>query len=235
MPAGLFQSAPGLTVGRCAQRLGVLGGGVGVSIRARPHGRAMPFGPIGGRPVGDVSIRARPHGRAMPPASLPAPVPGAVSIRARPHGRAMPISLIDITFACAFQSAPGLTVGRCVAAGVNTGAVTLFQSAPGLTVGRCPDNTLRYGSPEQFQSAPGLTVGRCAGSTLYSFTRFLFQSAPGLTVGRCRISANRGHAWCHVSIRARPHGRAMQAANKAVLEADKFQSAPGLTVGRCAG
>ncbi len=40
--------------------------------------------------VGIVSIRARPHGRAMPPRHRRVVVAVHVSIRARPHGRAMP-------------------------------------------------------------------------------------------------------------------------------------------------
>ena len=108
-----FQSAPGLTVGRCKgeqaeyMQLGF------VSIRARPHGRAMrrapdtktpwprcfnprPASRSGDAKMPSLSIRAaicfnpRPASRSgdAPVKRQPADRV-TVSIRARPHGRAM--------------------------------------------------------------------------------------------------------------------------------------------------
>ena len=37
-----------------------------------------------------------------------------------------------------------------------------FQSAPGLTAGRCFIDLLRNRMAVMFQSAPGLTAGRCS-------------------------------------------------------------------------
>ena len=131
-----------------------------------------------------------------------------------------------------FQSAPGLTVGRCVVGGKVAPHGLWFQSAPGLTVGRCaihqrlggqllvsirarphgramPCSSIPPATSWQFQSAPGLTVGRCAGFAASADPPVRFQSAPGLTVGRCHLVE---------------HHRVAQ---------QLFQSAPGLTVGRC--
>ena len=86
--AAMFQSAPGLTAGRCnAARY--TGRHTLVSIRARPDGRAMHC--IRQRIRGGVvvSIRARPDGRAMHETFDAALNFASVSIRARPDGRAM--------------------------------------------------------------------------------------------------------------------------------------------------
>jgi len=118
-------------------RGGVSGDGTAVSIRARPHGRAMRrsisllvaamgFQSAPGLTVGRclaesghgsvkslVSIRARPHGRAMPDQFVSGRARHLVSIRARPHGRAMREADMIVSRDDWFQSAPGLTVGRC--------------------------------------------------------------------------------------------------------------------------
>ncbi len=84
-----------------------------VSIRARPFGRAMLRHAIFRLRVADVSIRARPFGRAMlwPFAFLARS--HTVSIRARPFGRAMHRASALGTSSGLFQSAPGLSAGRC--------------------------------------------------------------------------------------------------------------------------
>jgi len=161
-------------------------GGIAVSIRARPHGRAMRWL----------------AGLALPRKSCFNPHPASRSGDAKVHG----LQIIRGKF----QSAPGLTVGRCLSMNGQRIACGMFQSAPGLTVGRCDVGT-DHGAYEhvEFQSAPGLTVGRCAvaveldgllagfnprpasrsgdaptvKSTVPSL--IVFQSAPGLTVGRC--------------------------------------------------
>ncbi len=87
--------------------------------------------------------------------------PALVSIRARPHGRAMPGIADDADAEREFQSAPGLTVGRCQKRAGGELREQGFQSAPGLTVGRCIGGRYRSSKCLRFQSAPGLTVGRC--------------------------------------------------------------------------
>ena len=227
-----FQSTPGLTVGRCAvSRISTrrLAGfnprpasrsgdalqnqrqtfGTGVSIHARPHGRAMLPHRQSRQRKQPVSIHARPHGRAMHaaptydprivgfnprPASrsgdavpIPAfPADCSVSIHARPHGRAMRMQAeLERYKADLFQSTPGLTVGRCVQAGHRQFDVGQFQSTPGLTVGRCP----------------------CRRSA--SRIRYCFNPRPA---SRSGDAGNKLHVFRfrRVSIHARPHGRAMR-------------------------
>ena len=86
---------------------------VRVSIHARPHGRAMlpnarhplreadGFNPRPASRSGDAGCRIRERSLA------------SVSIHARPHGRAMPCADEVAAVGGAFQSTPGLTVGRC--------------------------------------------------------------------------------------------------------------------------
>ena len=61
----LFQSAPGLTAGRCFNLTLSFSVTGNVSIRARPDGRAMQFHDTAHADFNSVSIRARPDGRAM--------------------------------------------------------------------------------------------------------------------------------------------------------------------------
>ena len=255
----MFQSAPGLTVGRCWNEPdGVIDTEVFQSAPGLTVGRCHGVW-IFANDIADVSIRARPHGRAMHHAVVALFARAGVSIRARPHGRAMPSSLMLAACLMKFQSAPGLTVGRCCAVRLLDGsrdcfnprpasrsgdacprprrklAPPPFQSAPGLTVGRCiqaggggngvadgrfnPRPASRSGDAAVderleihlagFQSAPGLTVGRCAAPAPVMTLTEQFQSAPGLTVGRCSFQDWRQDPDASVSIRARPHGRAM--------------------------
>ncbi len=177
-PDQAFQSAPGLTVGRCAvdRDRGASGNGF-QSAPGLTVGRCAKIAEILDRdPL--VSIRARPHGRAMRTPDPGADLPKTVSIRARPHGRAMLFGLNPPLCALAFQSAPGLTVGRCTAGPIIKNAMMLFQSAPGLTVGRC--------------NTPGCTVEAAA----------------------------------KVSIRARPHGRAMRRKRGTFFDSASFNPRP---------
>ena len=135
-----FQSAPGQLAGRC--RIGRMGRGgrQGVSIRARPIGRAMHHAPQVARGDLGVSIRARPIGRAM-------------LVVARGDGRH-----------CLFQSAPGQLAGRCMGSPEAVAAVLTFQSAPGQLAGRCDWKSSASNLHGVFQSAPGQLAGRCLGS-----------------------------------------------------------------------
>ncbi len=87
--------------------------------------------------------------------------------------------------------------------------VSWFQSAPGMSAGRC----IRVGNHAPvvhgFQSAPGMSAGRCAACSSLPLRAWLFQSAPGMSAGRC---ADHGMVHLHseeVSIRARHECRAM--------------------------
>ena len=107
-----------------------------------------------------------------------------------------------------------------------------FQSAPGLTTGRYIFVTSMISSCCMFQSAPGLTTGRYRAIKLQSIALEKFQSAPGLTTGRyVRLRLSAGE-WCNVSIRARPHDRAIHRTGRGSPHLQMFQSAPGLTTGR---
>ncbi len=142
----------------------------------------------------------------------------AVSIRARPHGRAMRSTARDPPRRRAFQSAPGLTVGRCHCAMRCLFDTTGFNPRPASRSGDALDRKASCSSPSMFQSAPGLTVGRCDHPIAHALHLHPFQSAPGLTVGRCAELVREQVVARHVSIRARPHGRAMRFAVVAVLQ-----------------
>ena len=232
----LFQSTPGLTVGRC-RGVGVFGDDVAdVSIHARPHGRAMLRRHCNHRRQHGVSIHARPHGRAMRRPRAAAVRLLAVSIHARPHGRAMLDEGSERDHAGReFQSTPGLTVGRCARPRSGYTATSAFQSTPGLTVGRCVTCLGCESNAAAFQSTPGLTVGRCHALGAAVVKVGLFQSTPGLTVGRCVLERFVDSGGDLVSIHARPHGRAMRIGISGASDSIMFQSTPGLTVGRCDG
>ncbi len=161
------------------------------------------------------------------------------------------------TLSSSFQSAPGLTTGRCVRLAthyrvrrkVSIRARPHDRAMPFIT-GSLPAYMM-------FQSAPGLTTGRCLRLGLAESLLGKFQSAPGLTTGRCRVTVMpparqqpvsiraRPHDRAmrrdggvllqrqYVSIRARPHDRAMQGVDPRARINAAFQSAPGLTTGRC--
>ena len=193
----------------------------------------------------------------MRPGRVVADVHLDVSIRARPHGRAMPHGLVVVVGAHQFQSAPGLTVGRCASflgrvcthSGFNPrpasrsgDACSCFDQAAQLIVSiraRPHGRAMRIGisgasDSIMFQSAPGLTVGRCHLREHFTVANPRFNPRPASRSGDATDRA-RHPAWCRVSIRARPHGRAMlcNPSNPPPSYNDAFQSAPGLTVGRC--
>ncbi len=184
--ANSFQSAPGLTVGRCSRASVVLR--ASARFNPRPASRsgdatwrytaaALCDGGFNPRPAsrsGDalghlqqhralvaVSIRARPHGRAMLAQEADLRQGRAVSIRARPHGRAMRDSDPYTRLAWRFNPRPASRSGDALDACVDDFAEAMFQSAPGLTVGRCCADGFGAAWVVRFQSAPGLTVGRC--------------------------------------------------------------------------
>ena len=249
-----FQSAPGLTVGRCLSctndyrrfrsfnpRPASRSGDAVTSLRLLRIDSS--FNPRPASRSGDaylsdryrayesVSIRARPHGRAM-----------------RPHKTRRPSRLM-------FQSAPGLTVGRCMSstrpgatprcfnprpASRSGDAATQPPAQPALAVsirarphGRAmPGANSQNRTHHRFQSAPGLTVGRCVNAVAPKNRIGTFQSAPGLTVGRCWRHHDSRHVY--VCFNPRPASRSGDASmlTGSVLDL-LFQSAPGLTVGRC--
>ncbi len=127
-------------------------------------------------------------GQAMPGARPVGLRVYAASIRARPFGRAMQTIRALREYVASFQSAPGLSAGRCTASDIDSAAWRLFQSAPGLSAGRCFSSCQAPSDINPFQSAPGLSAGRCPATSLADTSSVLFQSAPGLSAGRCMPS-----------------------------------------------
>ena len=94
--------------------------------------------------VHGVSIRARPFGRAMLAGALDQLLTGRVSIRARPFGRAMRAGVaIDSGTRRCFNPRPAFRPGDACVCGCKRGGGKPFQSAPGLSAGRCPMLRLR--------------------------------------------------------------------------------------------
>ena len=111
----LFQSTPGLTVGRCAA--------------GYKHPAPNPcFNPRPASWSGDAALRVSP----LAIASCFNPRPASRS------GDAYHLHNI-VGLGIWFQSTPGLTVGRCSGKPCPPVTVDMFQSTPGLTVGRCAD------------------------------------------------------------------------------------------------
>ena len=132
-----------------------------------------------------VSIRARPHGRAMHLRAGCFFGTVEVSIRARPHGRAMHPKLIEVLVSPMFQSAPGLTVGRCPRRCPATPRSNCFNPRPAS----------RSGDAAQIAADLGYT----------------FVSIRARPHGRAmRKTVVLSKVLYDVSIRARPHGRAMR-------------------------
>ncbi len=209
-----FQSAPGLTVGRCSDLQQPVRGTAGFNPRpASRSGDAYRHRLI--EWATQVSIRARPHGRAMR-SRLPAARRRRSCFNPRPASRSGDaLDEIDaMDTVVEFQSAPGLTVGRCRAHAFHPVRDWLFQSAPGLTVGRC-SREIDGLQAEMLVSIRARPHGRAmpGGRRSHGRSAVVFQSAPGLTVGRCHTTAGFDPGATNVSIRARPHGRAMPAKN----------------------
>ena len=181
-----FQSAPGQLAGRCVADQHERAAHAMVSIRARPIGRAMPCRRRRPACAPVVSIRARPIGRAMRARSHAAAEPIRVSIRARPIGRAMR--------RCRMPAAD--------ASAVSIRARPIGRAMPALPAGRHRRCT-------RFQSAPGQLAGRCASPRqCCGSVRHGFNPRPANWPGDALRPAD-GHRSAHVSIRARPIGRAM--------------------------
>ena len=206
----------------------------------------------------DVSIRARPIGRAMPCLYFSC-FQATKSFNPRPAdwpGDALlPSSLASRN---QFQSAPGRLAGRCFIFHQGVPINTLFQSAPGRLAGRCDGLGDAGGAagavsirarpigramlPEwvmisaihMFQSAPGRLAGRCAFGSSPTTSRRCFNPRPADWPGDAR-SQDQGTQGQHVSIRARPIGRAMRQFRINHCRFLEFQSAPGRLAGRCSG
>ena len=239
-----------------------------------PHIEAGTAGLLG------VSIRARHWGRAMPRRSASSTRSSSVSIRARHWGRAMRRDRPDPAVPVEFQSAPGTGAGRCHHLATPAAPYTSFQSAPGTGAGRCPsprdaamlgyivsirarhwgramrfggvvpggvgfvsirarhwgrampEKLLRQRRPKRFQSAPGTGAGRCVRASITVVVGNRFNPRPALGPGD---AGNDARCLCQhaVSIRARHWGRAMPETNGTSKKARWFQSAPGTGAGRC--
>ena len=206
-----------------------------VSILARPFGRALQEQIRDAIRQQLVSILARPFGRALlaPPAP-PAPPP-PVSILARPFGRALPVQPIKASMVVTkFQSSPGLLAGRYRPSqpdwtwppcfnprpafwpGATCPTLTARPSAcgfnprpafwPGATAGRASKTTRRSGFNPRPAFWPGATL--CAVRAIVSGV--WFQSSPGLLAGRDGGGQAGPVHVVHVSILARPFGRALR-------------------------
>jgi len=250
-----FQSAPGQLAGRC-------------SDHPNRTTETTCFNPRPASWPGDARAPSRQGGDAGGFNPRPASWPGdailnharalgwLVSIRARPVGRAMPCVGAWSGWVGMFQSAPGQLAGRCHLAICGAPARLQFQSAPGQLAGRCVATFNANLGRMKFQSAPGQLAGRCDRKPAASRLHCGFNPRPASWPGDawCEVGIGRGH---HVSIRARPVGRAMRAF-LAGLDLDvpvsirarpvgrampglhctsvgrtRFQSAPGQLAGRC--
>jgi hypothetical protein len=209
-----FQSAPGREAGRC--RLGAQGGGMnlGVSIRARPGGRAMQGDGVGLLDVLAVSIRARPGGRAMP---------GTVVQRWTRTPR--------------FQSAPGREAGRCLERYFEGGQADVIQvsirARPG---GRAMRQSARAHLRALIVSIRARPGGRAMRSS--------FRPTQGHSRFNPRPAGRPGDAQCWPGVpmwlhprrfNPRPAGRPGDARlpHSTTIAARRFQSAPGREAGRC--
>ncbi len=157
----LFQSAPGREAGRCRARCGPGGGWLGVSIRARPGGRAMPAATAGSPATKWFqSAPGREAGRCCPPAACRwtskwfQSAPGREAGRCREEGR---FDHLPLSFNPRPAGRPG--DASIVSPNRQFNSVSI-RARPG---GRAmPQAREAIHIPEQFQSAPGREAGRCA-------------------------------------------------------------------------
>ena len=211
MATSWFQSAPGRLAGRCASPVASRDQApLEVSIRARPIGRAMPRVRSSTRLRG-ISFNPR-------PADWPGDAPGVE---------------------CAYRSAscfnprPADWPGDASMRPCSGSLHARFNPRPADWPGDANAITARVTSA-LFQSAPGRLAGRCAGMGRLAVADRTFQSAPGRLAGRCRGAQHGERLPRHVSIRARPIGRAMPARSRDPADRRQlFQSAPGRLAGRC--
>ena len=153
-----------------------------------------------------------------------------------------------------FQSTPALAGGRCCSATIcricwkcfnprpplragdvtpaTAQAVTLAVSIHARPCGRAMCQRVEHdGAAAGFNPRPPLRAGDAI-SPGSSFISRLFQSTPALAGGRWLMHKAFQRA-LHVSIHARPCGRAMKAARVSTPPAPLFQSTPALAGGRC--
>ena len=157
----------------------------GVSIHARPGGRAMRDVSQQRGDIDIVSIHARPGGRAMPRDVGQKLDATQVSIHARPGGRAMPYSRDRLQ--------------------VNT--PVSIHARPG---GRAMRHHLAKPQPIlMFQSTPAPEDGRCLLLAMLGVISVCFNPRPPRRTGDARYCEIQ-RIWRDVSIHARPGGRAMR-------------------------
>ena len=179
-----------------------------------------------------VSIRARPHGRAMPDLARDAQHCILVSIRARPHGRAMRSNTWRMMPPQVFQSAPGLTVGRCRRRTRSRTGLGRFNPRPASRSGDAQldginpqrefvsirarphgrampaASTAMRSSSSSFNPRPASRSGDAQVMRRRVRVHLRFNPRPASRSGDASVTARQGVAR-NVSIRARPHGRAM--------------------------
>ena len=222
-PRGTGATAGGGSTGRATT----------VSIRARPVGRALPpataprpaWPPFQSAPAPwdgrygvasataalnqVVSIRARPVGRALHAGqSSPRHQPGSFNPRP-PRGTGATCSAACFRAASKFQSAPAPWDGRYTPRTSSTVLPSRFNPRPPRGTGATRLPQCMATDCPMFQSAPAPWDGRyLPPATAHRTAWPLFQSAPAPWDGRYQahgFKACRGH----VSIRARPVGRAL--------------------------
>ena len=234
----VFQSSPGPKAGRCLADLCYLRcEALRVSILARPEGRALP---------GSSAASAAPSGTFQ---SSPGPKAG------RCRGGTLRSAAPDT-----FQSSPGPKAGRCgpladvdlrdrrvsilarpEGRALRPQVVDLEGAAPVSILARPEGRALQRSrwlvawTQLEFQSSPGPKAGRCVEGLLRGSTMATrFQSSPGPKAGRCIHPHDLVALVEHVSILARPEGRALPSCVMAQrTQSLAFQSSPGPKAGRC--
>ncbi len=174
---------PGATPRRWHRHAGRV---VGVSILARPEGRALPCPRQDRRQRQGVSILARPEGRALRPEDAERVCNHEVSILARPEGRALqddgPEEPALLT---RFNPRPARGPGA-------TSASSWMRDLPRDDVSilaRPEGRALHAGAPSRitmhmFQSSPGPRAGRYVAPLTSPRYAVVFQSSPGPRAGR---------------------------------------------------
>ena len=183
----------------------------GVSILARPEGRALPPGNmISLREIEEVSILARPEGRALHDHGSSDACRNAVSILARPEGRALH-SLLPYCDEVKIVSILARPEGRALRHSwpISRARIRRFQSSPAPKDGRY--NGHRQGN--QGISCFNPRPPRRTGATFFPFSFSICRRVSILArpEGRAlRPRARRFHMARQVSILARPEGRALR-------------------------
>ena len=200
----LFQSAPGLTVGRC--HCSECATRTSTSFNPRPASRSGDALAVGVTMFAPFSFNPRPASRsgdALVRAGIL--LRPRVSIRARPHGRAMPFFPPQRLLPLWFQSAPGLTVGRCCSAESPQTMPDRFNPRPASRSGDAHQSARPAHGMTLFQSAPGLTVGRCAGAVAGGQQQAGFNPRPASRLGDASFAG--GDDPCARGFNPRPASR----------------------------